>query len=689
MAQSHRRPSLLRPGLRHHILPFLVFSLLGAVLYGHTLRAPFYMDDMINIQSNLNTMRSFSFPELLNCASRSFARYRPLANISFGLNYYFHGYELPGYHLVNIVIHIINGMLLFLFVFKTVTLPGQPNPRSHPAWIAVLAGLLWFVNPIQIQSVTYIVQRMTSMATLFFLSSFLFYIYGRLSPRKSVRITLFVLSALSWVFSMASKQIGVTLPLLVLVYEWFFFQNLNKRWLKKGGPFLLIGIGGLLAGVYFVYHYSPLSFVTVISQPREYTAFERFLTQGRVIFLCMSLLLYPNPSRLTLNHDIPISHNVLDPVTTLFSLVGLILFLVITILVAKRHRLAAFCIIWFFTNLAIEALAASIEPMFEHRMYLPSMLFFLPLVWMAFRKLNKPRIVIPAMTTLIFIFSMWTYQRNALFNDPVSFWEDAAEKTPDHYRPYFNLGSAYLHAKSYDHAIVALQKALTLAPPYPTEIYTNIGALYLETGQYALAHENLNRAVSLNPKNYMAQDLLATLSHKEGNYEKALKHYRTAIRINPNFAASYHNLGVLYMDMGEPNNAVGLFQQAIIVRPRFAAAYSSLGLAWARQRRYDLAIPALEKAIRIDAGNQEALFNVAKVYDLSGRHEMAAKTYKTLIETNPEDVEAMHNLGVIYLNHLKSLEKAKLYFSMALATDPEYDHAAIAHNVLSQSAVKP
>jgi len=689
MTQSHRRPSLLRPSLRHHILPFLVFALLGVVLYGHTLQAPFYMDDTINIQSNLRTMQSFSFLELLNCASQSFARYRPLVNISFGLNYYFHGYELSGYHLVNIVIHIINGMLLYLFVFKTITLPGQPNPPSHPAWIAALAGLLWFVNPIQIQSVTYIVQRMTSMAALFFLSGFLFYLYGRLSQKRGGRIVLFLLSAFFWVLSLASKQIGLTLPLLVLVYEWFFFQNLDKRWLKKGGPILLIGIGGLLAGVYLVYHYSPLTFMTELSQAREYTAFERLLTQGRVIFLCMSLLLYPDPSRLTLNHDIPISHSLLDPVTTLFSFVGLILFLVITILVAKRHRLAAFCIIWFFANLAIEALAASIEPMFEHRMYLPSMLFFLPFVWMASSKLNQPRIAIPAMTAFIFIFSWWTYQRNALWNDPIAFWENAVQKSPNHYRPYFNLGTSYLQAKLYDRAILSLKKALTLCPPYPTEIYTNIGAMYLETGQYDLAQQNLSRAVSLNPKNYMAQDLLATLSQKEGNYEKALKHYRKAIQINPNFAASYHNLGTLYMNMGEPNKAVGLFQQAIILRPRLAAAYSSLGLAWARQDRYDLAIPALEKAIEIDAGNQEALFNVAKVYDLSGRHEMAAKTYKILIETNPEDIEAMHNLGVIYLNHLKNLEKAKLYFSMALATDPEYDHAAMAHNVLSQTALKP
>jgi tetratricopeptide (TPR) repeat protein len=690
MAVIQDRASPSSKTLTTHISVFLVLGLIGILLYGHTLQVPLYLDDFINIRDNLYAIRSSLSPrELINASFEGFANHRPLANLSFSLNYYFHGLQLPGYHMVNIVIHVLNGVLLYLFIFKTITLPAQRNASQHPVWVATLASLLWFVNPMQIQSVTYIVQRMTSMATLFFLSSFLCYLYGRLSHKRRVRIILFLLSAFCWVLSLASKQIGVTLPVLVFAYEWFFFQNLNKRWLIKGGSFLLIGIAGVLAIVYFVYHETPLSFVTTISQPRQYTAFERFLTQGRVIFLCMSLLLYPNPSRLTLNHDIPISHNLLDPVTTPFSLVGLILFLVITILVAKSHRLAAFCIIWFFANLAIEALAASIEPMFEHRMYLPSMLFFLPFVWMAFRKLNKPKIVIPAMTAFIFIFSLWTYQRNALWNDPVAFWEDAVRKSPNHHRSNGNLGIAYLNARAYDGAIAAFEKTLTLSPPYPTEIYTNMGMLYLETGQRDLARQKLARAMQLNPDNYLALNGLGILEQKEQNYGKALKHYLMAIEMNANFASSHYNLGMLYMDMGDLNNAVKTFMRALELRPMWSEAYSSLGLAWARQGRYDLSIPVLQKAISIEAGNQEALFNLAKAYDLCGRHEMAARTYKTLIEMHPEDVEAMHNLALIYLNHLKNVEQAKLYFSMALATDPEYDHGAIARDILSQTAVKP
>jgi tetratricopeptide (TPR) repeat protein len=488
---------------------------------------------------------------------------------------------------------------------------------------------------------------------------------------------------------MASKEIALTLPGLIFVYEWFFFRDLDKTWLRRSAIYLVMGLLALVTLVYFVYEYNPLELLTAIHPTRQYTPFERFLTQGRVIFLYMSLLLYPHPSRLTLNHDISVSEDLIHPWTTLFSSVGLILFLVITILMAKRYRLVAFCIVWFFANLAIEALAASIEPMFEHRVYLPSMLFFLPFVWMAFRGLNKPSIVIPAITACIFISSLWTYQRNALWKDSVLFWEDAVQKSPNHYRPYFNLGTAYLHAKSYDRAILSLKKALTLNPPYPTEIHTNIGALYLETGQYDLARDSLSRALSLNSNNYMAHVLLGNVSQKEGDYPSAVRQYRAAVRINRNFAESYYNLGIVYMDTGDTSKAVEAFGQAANLRPVWSQAHSNLGLALARQGRYDLALLTLQEAIRIEARNQEALFNLAKVYSLSGRYERAAETYKSLIEMNPDDVEAMHNLGVICLNHLGDVEQATFYFRKALDTNPEYDHAAIAQNILAQTTVKP
>jgi tetratricopeptide (TPR) repeat protein len=488
---------------------------------------------------------------------------------------------------------------------------------------------------------------------------------------------------------MASKEIALTLPGLIFVYEWFFFQDLDKTWLRRSAIYLAVGLLALVALVYWVYDYNPLELLTAIHPTRPYTPFERFLTQGRVVFLYMSLLFFSHPSRLTLEHDISVSEDLIHPWTTWFSLAGLTLLLVITILMAKRYRLFAFCAVWFFANLALEALAASIEPMFEHRVYLPSMLFFVPVVWVAFRILKKPTTVIPPITAFILIFSLWTYERNALWNDPIAFWEDAVQKSPNHYRPHFNLGTAYLHAQSYDRAILSLKKALTLHAPYPTEILTNMGALYLETGQYGLARDSLTRAISLNAKNHMAHVLLGNLSQKEGDDPSAVRQYQAAVRINGNFAESHYNLGIVYMDMGDTGKSVEAFGRAARLRPMWSQAHSNLGLALARQGRYDAALLSLQEAVNIEAKNQEALFNLAKVYSLGGEHERAAETYERLVEINPEDVEAMHNLGVIYLNHLRDVEQAGLYFKKALATNPKYAHAAMAQSILAQTTLKP
>ncbi len=688
MAAVPRRDFCYCRSLSTHILVFLLFVLIGLLLYRHTLHAPFYVDDFINIKNSLHAISSLSLHEVINRALSGFARHRPLANLSFSLNYYFHGLNLPGYHLVNIFIHVVNGILLYLFVFKTITLPVHRHHCRHPVFVASLATLLWFVNPMQIQAVTYIIQRMTSMATLFLLCSFLSYIYGRLAAKTRIRVALFCLSGLCWILSVASKEIGLMLPVLVFVYEWFFFQDLDRTWLKTTAVYLAAGLGGLMVAIYLIYGYSPLSLLTAISQLRGYTAFERFLTEGRVIFVYIGLLLYPHPSRLTLNHDIAVSRGLFDPFTTVLSFAGLFALLVLAVLLAKRYRLAAFCIIWFFANVALESLAAGIELIFEHRVYLASMLFFLPFVWMGSQKVGRPgRVILGAITALAVVFSFWTYERNALWNDPVAFWEDAVRKSPNHHRAHFNLGASFLEIKAYDRAMVAFKKSLTLSPPYPGEAYTNIGAIHLAVEEYEQARENLNRAIELHPNNYMARNLLANLKRKQGSYNEALKHYLAAIRINPNFAPSYHNVGVLYMDMEEFDKAVEAFQRAINLRPRFTEAYSSLGLAQARQGHYDLAIPTLQKATRLDPENQEALFNLATAFNTIGRHEQAALAYEALLKVNQTDVEAMHNLGMIYLKHLKDMRQAEFYFRKALSTDPDYGQAATVRDILSQIAV--
>lgn len=683
------RNSFQSTPLSTHTLVFVTFVLVGFLLYGHTLQVPFYLDDFNNIRDNLHAISSLSLDELINCAFKSGMPRRPLADLSFGLNYYFHGHNLLGYHLVNIVIHVLNGMLLYIFLFKTITLPQQRHTFQHPAGVAMLGSLLWFVNPAQIQSVTYIVQRMTSMACLFFLCSFLLYLYARKAKKTRTRVALLALCALTWVLSMASKEIALTLPVLLFVYEWFFFQDLDRAWLKRKAIYLVTGSAGLLTTVYFVYHYSPLDFLTTISLPRGYTALERFLTQGRVIVSYIGLLLYPHPSRLSLNHDISVSHGVLDPFTTLLSFAGLLTLTALGVLAAGRQRIVSFCIVWFLANVAIEALSARIELMFEHRAYLPSMLFFLPLVWIAAKVVNKPRIVVLCMSALAVVFALWTYQRNALWNDPVAFWKDAVTKAPYHYRTHANLGISYLHGKVYDRALEAFQKALTLAPPHPSKIYTNLGVVYFQTGQQDLARENLNRALVFNPNNYVALGHLGTVELKTKNHEKALRYYQMATEINPNLASSYYNTGRVYMETGKLYNAIKSLRQAVQLRPMWSEAYGGLGLALARQEEYDLAISALRKAVKINPQNQEALFNLATAYNTTGRYGMAVQVYRDSLAINPKDIEAMHNLGIIYLKHLKNLQQAALYFKKALVTDPGYDKATMARDVLREIGVKP
>ena len=663
-----------------HVPPCLLFGLLGLLLYGHTLDAPFQLDDLSNIRDGLYAMTSLSLTEAVNAAFQSFANRRPLANLSFALNYYFHGYRLAGYHLVNISIHVMNGVLLYLLVFKTLTLRRSPNPE-HPVWIAGLASLLWFVNPVQIQSVTYIVQRMTSMAALFYLASFLFYVYSREAEKRLTTVVLVAMSLLSFLLSVATKELAWTLPLLICCYEWFFFQELDKTWIKRFAIYGLIGVAASVTVACYVYDYNPLTLLTSTPRIRTFTALERLLTEGRVIFIYMSLLLYPHPSRLNLNHDIAISQSLLDPVTTLWSFIGLVVLLGILVFAAKRgHRIIAFCLAWFFVNVALEALVAGLEPMFEHRIYLPSMFFFVPFLLLV---KDRPKIAVPVAATLIVVFAFWTHERNTLWTQPIAFWEDTVQKSPDHYRPHFNLGTSYLGAEAYDRAITAFEKSLAHSPPYPEEIYTNIGSAYIETGRYDAARRNLNRAVELNPKAYIAHNLLAKLERKNGNYTVALDQYKKAIKTRPN-AYSYHGLGILYMDMKALNKAVEVFQRALTLRPNWANGYSSLGLARAKQGRLDLAIPILKQATNLDPGNEEALYNLATAYQTVGQHRRAADTYIELTKINPTDVQSLHNLGIIYYNHIPDMERARYYFKRALSVDPDYDHANAAKDVLGR-----
>ena len=356
----------------------LLFSGLVFWLYSDTLESPFTFDDTKKIERNPHIrVTEFSPKEIVGAGLKS-SKTRFIAFISFAINYYFHQYDPFGYHIVNNIVHILTGFFLYLFLNATLKTASLSSRFDHPDLIAFLAALIWLLHPVQTQSVTYIVQRMNSMASMFFILSFWCYVKARGIESGKAKWLWFTGSALAWLLSLGCKQITVTLPFFVFLYEWFFFQDLDKNWLKRRLPFVL-GIMALLSFLALAYTgFHPLEKLNHFRDYSEnqFTIIQRTLTQTRVVMHYISLLIFPHPSRLNLDYDFPISYSLINPVSTIVSLAAILGLIASGVYLAKRQRLISFCILWFFGNLVIESSVLPLALIFEHRLYLPSMLFF-------------------------------------------------------------------------------------------------------------------------------------------------------------------------------------------------------------------------------------------------------------------------------------------------------------------------
>jgi hypothetical protein len=233
--------------------------------------------------------------------------------------------------------------------------------------IAFLAAVIWLVHPVQTQSVTYIIQRMNSMASMLFILAFWFYVRGRLAQGNRKTWLWYMGSTLIWLVSLGSKQITLTLPVLVFLYEWYFFQDLSKDWLKRSLKWVL-GIAVLFVIIALIYtDFNPLEKFSRLNDfsKNEFTITQRALTQLRVIIYYISLLFYPEPSRLNLDYDFPLSYSLFNPFTTLLSLIIIIGLIILGLYLAKKQRLISFCIFWFLGNLVIESSIIPLAIIFE------------------------------------------------------------------------------------------------------------------------------------------------------------------------------------------------------------------------------------------------------------------------------------------------------------------------------------
>lgn len=487
-------------------------SCLVFALYFQTLHASFVFDDFKNIVDNRPIhLQALTFSNLKMVVTDGYLLNRPVSSLSFALNYYFNQDRVFGYHLVNILIHLTNGFLLYLFIRLTMGLPvirSRYREACH-FWLPVLTALVWVAQPIHIQSVTYIVQRMNSLAAMFYLLSFILYIKGRIALSRKGRLALFAGSIISGLLAIGSKEMVVVLPFFICLYEWFFFQDLERSFIKR--HCLNVGVPLLVLTFIVLFLFigsSPFEMIMASYRSYDFNLVQRVLTEFRVLIFYITLLLFPHPARLNIDHNFILSRSMFAPLTTIFSLLLVVGLISLAVGLARKERLASFCILWFFLNLLVESSFLPLDLVFEHRTYIPSMLAVLLLLMFADRYIRAAHMKLILVAGLILLSSVWTFERNKVWHNRITLWEDCVKKSPNKIRALNGLGAAYYTAGHYEEAILCHQKALQIDTNVPDSHYFLANALkdrwllkeaafhYLRTIQllptYQGARENLS-----------------------------------------------------------------------------------------------------------------------------------------------------------------------------------------------------
>lgn len=562
--------------------------LLTAGVYFNSLDNSFHYDDTHSILENPHLRRLSQIPRFF-VDPRTFSRepgmamYRPMLSASYALNYAFGRYRPWGYHLVNLGVHGLVALMVFALLKEIL---------GNGKW-AWWGGAIFALHPIHSQVVNYVSSRSESLAALGVLVAF--FLVARRRPRK-------IGASVAYSLGLLSKSTAVALlPLLALCTWW---QRAGRRAWKVHLPFW--GITALYVGVIAANQF----LIRSLSQEvRPYS--EQLMTQLKALVYYGRLLFVP--VGLSVEHDFFPSQSLREG-----AVLGSLFLVSSLVYLAWQGRRAnlwgALGLGWFLSGLGLTFLIPLNMLINEHRLYLPFVGALIAVLGpLSARRAGTALKGVGG--TLLLCLGILTSQRNAVWRDELTLWQEAAARAPNLFRVQSNLGLALYEAGEREKARVVLQRALALNPRYG-KTWNNLGLVCESLGQYEEAEKAYARALSLQPdlagayanlgrlklhlgcdevaETYLRQALaldslavearinLGLLWQRRGRLEAALAEYRAALAIDPESAEAYNNLGLTYQDLGNLDEAVRAWQRATELRPGYEEAQINLRIAQLR-----------------------------------------------------------------------------------------------------------
>jgi len=659
---------------RGAVFAFAALVLTLLLIYSNSFQGEWHFDDFHTIVDNPNIrLQTLSWDELKKSfygptyGTEDQHITRPLAYASFALNHFFSGSDIWSYHVVNFLIHVIAAVFLFLLIRLTLSLPAMRERYGKIAYpVALLSSFLWATSPLHVHAVTIIVQRMASMAGLSYVAALYFYARARTAGSRFCRPVFYVLFGASALAAFATKENTAVLPVVVLLYDLLFIQGIPSASVKRTLKWAVLPLAVVIS-LGLLYTDFSLQQGTYEAGVRPFSPLERLLTQGRVLFFYVSLLLYPIPSRLTLLHDIDISRSLIDPWTTLAAIAGIILGLSLAILKARQYPLLSFAILFFFLNHLIEGSIIPLELIFEHRNYIPSMFFFVPIaigmvdVLHYFSYSRKFQFFMAGGFALLLAFQgHTTFERNAVVSSDLHLWLDNVQKSPNLSRPRINLAKHYYEAGMYDEAVKEFEIAEELNRDTNLR---QVGLASYGLGLYYLkqardidrAEQQFIKALDRFPGFASAIVGLATIHLQRGDVEKAwalMKVYAPRQRNNAEIMNCY---GLVLLKKGNARDALKSAASTMTLKGNDPKPWEISGEAWRQLGYWQKAAQCWEEALRLNPANARALLALVEIYErLKDRPALTCVTARCLVWKETETLQK-------WLDDLAVLNAAAVY----------------------------
>jgi len=572
-------------------------------IYSPSLKNDFIWDDYHLVVDNVN-IRTFNnltsaFTSHLFEASGGSNFYRPLATISFMFDFSLWKLNPFGYHLTNLILHLLTVLLIYLFVSRV----------FKNSDIGLLTCLIFAVHPVNTEAVTYISGRADGLSSVLFLSALLLYMRFKEAGRRF----LFFLSILFFIFALLTKEAMLIFPLVLIIYDVFILKenSVNKKTLALYAPYFLTVI------IYMIFRLFVLGMPLGFMRHMPYNLY--IFTTPKILILYLGLLFFP--VILHMERIEPVVNSVFNPQAAVFLITIIFIIWLLALLYKRNQELFFFAVFFIITLMPVLNILVINAIMAEHWLYLPSIGIYSLVSFGVLHKglLRKSAVIILA--GYLSLFMARTVIRNIEWGRPDDFYRNLLKYSPSSARGHQNMAS-----------------------------------IYLANQNFKLARQEFENSAKYNSIIPFAYQGLAALDYKEGKIKEAMQNLKKALDLAPFYRPSHI---AMRQAMYKENKKFRMLLKAVAARPGNVMANYKLAGVYLKNSLYMEGLERLEKILEREPDNSNALFNSSWVYLKLGIYTKAIEGYKKVMALTPGDPDVYKHLSYCYacLNKRKESEE--------------------------------